>query len=276
MKLLLTTTVVALAMAGAASAASVDIEHAAARVTVIPEARGDVAISVTRQNPRLRLTVNRIGDRIVIDGGLGFFRGPNCTTAFGRHGVNVAGMGFIPYEELPQIVVRMPLDAKVSAGGAVFGTVDRAQSLQLSNSGCGDWTVANVAGPLSLHLAGSGDVHGGSVGSADVHISGSSDIFLRDVRNGLDSVTSGSGDVRAASISGPLHVRVAGSGDVGAATGQVSDMVVGIAGSGDVHFGGIAKSLEANIAGSGDVTVGHVAGPVAKHIAGSGSVTVGG
>ncbi|HEY7901230.1 MAG TPA: DUF2807 domain-containing protein [Caulobacteraceae bacterium] len=264
----------ALAAAGAAQAAQVDIRHAAARVTVIPEARSDIAVSIVRGNPRLRLNVTQLGDRVIVNGGLGFF-GPNCTHRFGVRGVTVWGMGFIPYDQLPQIVVRTPLDAKVSAGGAVYGAVDRSRSLDLSNAGCGDWTVANVAGPADLHMAGSGDVRGGSVGHAEVNISGSADVMLRTVNNGLDSHISGSGDVKVDAVNGPLSAKIAGSGDVVIAAGSVSHMEVGVAGSGDVRFGGTAGSLNADVAGSGDVTVGHVRGPVSKHVAGSGTVTVG-
>jgi len=264
----------ALALSGAASAADVDIRYAAVRVIVIPEARSDVAVSVVRSNPRMRITVARLGDSVVVNGGLGL-RGANCTSFFGRRGVHVWGMGFIPYDDLPQIVVRTPVDAKVRAGGAVFGIVDRTQSLDLANAGCGDWSVANVAGPFTLRLSGSGDVRGGSAGSADVKISGSSDVYLQDIHNGLDSSISGSGDLHTASVSGPMHVRVAGSGDVIAPAGQVTDLVVSVAGSGDVRLGGVAKTLEASVAGSGDVSVGRVTGSVSKHIAGSGSVSVG-
>ena len=263
-----------MAIAGAANAAHVEVRYAAARVTVIPEARGDIVVTVAKANPRMKITVSRIGDDVIVNGGLGI-RGANCTSFFGRRGVHVWGMGFVPYDQLPEIVIRTPLDAKVSAGGAVFGIVDRTNSLDLSNAGCGDWSVANVAGPLNLRVAGSGDIRAGSAGSADVRISGSSDVFMKDVRSGLESAISGSGDLRAASINGPLHVRVSGSGDVNASAGQVTDMVVGVAGSGDVHFGGVAQSLEASVAGSGDVSVGRVTGTVTKHVAGSGSVTIG-
>jgi hypothetical protein len=77
------------------------------------------------------------------------------------------------------------------------------------------------------------------------------------------------------SLNGPLHVHIAGSGNVLAASGQVTDMTVGVAGSGDVKFGGVAQRLDASVVGSGDVRVGRVTGPVTRHIAGSGSVTVG-
>ena len=264
----------AIAATTAAHAAQVDIRHAAMRVTVIPEARTDIQVGVLKQNPRMRITVGHMGDTLIVDGGVGF-RHANCSSFLGRRGVHIWGMGFIPYDSLPQVIIRTPLDAKVGAGGAVVGVVDRSGSLELSNAGCGDWTVANVAGPIRVRMAGSGDVHAGAAGSAEVHINGSSDVFLRDVRGGLDTSSSGSGDLRVSTLNGPLHVRIAGSGNVLATTGQVTDMIVGVAGSGDVKFGGVAQRLDASVVGSGDVRVGRVTGPVTRHIAGSGSVTVG-
>jgi len=246
---------VVLAAAGAASAADLEIHNAAARVTVIPEARSDIGVSIVKANPRLRIRMMRFGDKVVIDGGLGF-RGPDCTNVFGRRGVRIWGTGFIPYDDLPQIVVRTPLDAKVSASGAVYGVVDRAASLDLSNGGCGDWSVANVAGPLTVRLAGSGDVRAGDAASVHVHLAGSSDVFVRSARDGLDVASSGSGNVHAETMAGPLHVRVAGSGDI--------------------RFGGVAQNLDATILGSGDVSVGRVTGKISKRVAGSGSVTIGG
>jgi hypothetical protein len=264
----------ALAAAGAANAAELEVRNAAVRVTVIPEARSDIGVSIVKANPRLHFRMMRLGDKVVIDGELGF-RGPDCTNVFGRRGVRIWGLGFIPYDDLPQIVVRTPLDTKVSAGGAVYGVIDRATSVDLSNSGCGDWSVASVAGPLTVRMAGSGDVRGGDSDSAHVRIAGSSDVFLRSVRSGLDTASSGSGNLHAESVVGPLHVRIAGSGDVTVPTGQVTDMSVAVAGSGDIRYGGVAQNLDATIVGSGDVSVSRVTGHVSKRVAGSGSVSIG-
>jgi hypothetical protein len=271
----LATSAATLAAFGAATAADLDIRHAAVRVTVTPEARGDVMVSVFKPSPRLHVRVYRAGDTLVVDGGLGI-RGPNCTNRSGRKGVYVWGSGFTPYEELPQIMIRAPMNVKIRASGAVFGTVGRSDSTVLESAGCGDWTLANTAGPATVRLAGSGDVHAGSAGSADVRISGSSDISFADIHNGLSSATSGSGDLRAGAVNGPLHVRISGSGNVVANGGQVTDMTVSVAGSGDVRFSGVARSLDASVAGSGDVVVGRVTGNVTKHVAGSGTVSVGG
>lgn len=259
---------------GAATAAEVDIRHAAARVTVVPEARSDVQVLIVKANPRLHFRLWRMGDDTIVDGGL-VMRGADCRRILGRKGVSVWGAGFISYDDLPQILVRTPMNVKVKASKAVYGVIGRADSAELDNAGCGDWTLANVTGAANVHVAGSGDVHAGSVGSADVRISGSSDVTFNDIRNGLDTASAGSGDLRAASVNGPMHVRVVGAGDVVAHSGQVTDMTVQVAGSGDVKFGGVVHTLDVSIAGSGDVAVGRVTGSVSKHIAGSGSVTVG-
>ncbi|MDB5480170.1 MAG: hypothetical protein JWO83_1223 [Caulobacteraceae bacterium] len=261
--------------AGAAPAApSVEIRHAVARVTIVPEARSNVAVFVTRTNARLPLRITREGDRVVVDGGLGW-RNINCHNVFGRPAASVSGIGAIGYDDMPQVVVRMPLRATAAAGGAVFGVVGPGAGLDLSNAGCGDWKVADQNGPLRVSIAGSGDVRTGSVAAADVHVSGSADVNMRAARGGLTASVTGSGDITAARVDGPLRVRVGGSGDVRIKDGAVTDMNVSVAGSGDVRFGGVAQSLEANVAGSGDVSAARVTGPVSKHVAGSGDVSVG-
>lgn len=266
--------VVSLAAAGAQAQPGVDIRHAVARVTVIPEARRDVAVFVTRTNGRLPLRVYRDGDTVVVDGGLGW-RNINCHGLFGRPSAFVWGIGNISYDDMPQIVVRTPLQARVGAGNAVYGAVGPGAGLDLANSGCGDWTVANQNGPFQVRVSGSGDIRTGTVGSADVRVAGSSDVHMGAVRNGLMASITGSGDVTAARVDGPLHARIGGSGDVRIRGGAVSDMNVSVAGSGDVKFGGVAQSLVANVAGSGDVSAARVTGLVTKHVAGSGDVTVG-
>ncbi len=261
--------------AGAAAATpSLEIKHAVARVTIIPEARGDIVVTVTKTNSRLPLKVTRMGDSVMIDGDLGW-RSPNCHTLFGHPGVSVWGAGDFRYDDLPQVVVHVPRNTRVGAGGAVFGAIGPGDSVDLGNSGCGDWTVADQTGPLHVHVSGSGDVRAGSVGAADVSVSGSGDVNLQATRGGLVTGIAGSGDVTAASVTGPLRAHVSGSGDVRVHGGAVTDMDVSVAGSGDIHFGGVAQSLNARIAGSGDVSVAKVTGLVAKHIAGSGDVSVG-
>ncbi|HEY2049628.1 MAG TPA: DUF2807 domain-containing protein [Caulobacteraceae bacterium] len=252
----------------------IEIRHAAARVVIVPEARSDIQVTIEAPNPRLPTTASRYGDTVIVDGPLGF-RPATCNSVLGSRGVFIWGTGRIPYDRLPRIIVRTPLDAKVSADGAVWGEVGRGRSLELANAGCGDWAVADQQGAVKIRASGSGDVRVGSVGSADISSSGSSDISLAGVRSGLIASIAGSGDLNAAWVNGPLHAHIGGSGDVTVRGGQVSDMDVAIAGSGDVSFGGVAQALKASIAGSGDVHAAHVTGPVTKSVVGSGDVTYG-
>ena len=268
------------ALAASAAAASalaepaIDIRDAAVRVTVIPEARQDVKVQMVTTNAALPLEVRNELDRVIVEGHLRHRIG-GCSTMFGRAMVRVRGVGEVPYSDLPQIVVRVPMSARVAAGSAAFGTVGRSQSLTLSNAGCGDWTVANVKGRLEINDAGSGDVRAGSAGELEVRVAGSGDVQLREIRGPASIDVAGSGDVSAATIQGPLHTNLMGSGDVKIDGGRASDMVVRIAGSGDVRFGGVAGSLDASIAGSGDVDVARVEGPIHKAAFGSGGINVG-
>ncbi|MBV8681759.1 MAG: DUF2807 domain-containing protein [Caulobacteraceae bacterium] len=274
-RLLAIATLVGAAVATAAAAEpSVEIRHAAARVVIVPEARSDVQVSVVSINPKMPLTVSRYGDTVIVDGPLGM-RPASCNTILGKRSVFAWGIGRIDYDRLPRVIVRVPMDAKVSADSAVWGEVGRGRSLDLSNAGCGDWSIADQQGQVKLNTSGSGDVRVGTVGAADVHSAGSSDIAFAGIRGGLNASVGGSGDVNAGWVNGPLHAHIAGSGDVTVRSGQVSDMDVAIAGSGDVSFGGVAQALKASIAGSGDVHAAHVTGPVTKSVIGSGDVTYG-
>ena len=267
--------VAALVGAGAAAAADVEIDHAVARVTIIPEARNDVAVTIVRTNPNYPIHVDRQGGGVRVSGDL-HWSGGNCHGSGDHVRVSVWGRPDAHWSDMPQVVVRTPRAVSVRAGGAVFGVVGPGQSLELGNAGCGDWKVADQAGALTIKVAGSGDVRGGASASAEVHVSGSGDVALTSARNGLSADVVGSGDVVVGRVGGPLHARIAGSGDVKVHDGDASDVTASIAGSGDLRYGGAARSLDAHIAGSGDVTVARVNGPVTKHIAGSGEVHVGG
>jgi hypothetical protein len=258
-----------------AQAATVEIEDAVARVTVVPENRSDIKIEVISPNAKLPLTVRIAGDRTILDGDLDR-RIRNCRSSGERSQVHVRGVGDIGWAEMPRVVIHTPRDVKVEADGAVFGSVGRSASLELGNSGCGDWTIANVEGAARVSQGGSGDTRMGSSGSLKVRVAGSGDVATADVRGGLDINIAGSGSASVRSVNGPLEVSIAGSGDVDIGSGRATAMRVSVAGSGDVEFGGTADSLRARIAGSGDVHANEVKGEISKSIMGSGSVRVGG
>lgn len=261
--------------AGSAQAATVEVEDAVARVTVVPENRKDIKVEVISANPRLPLKVRTMGDRTIVDGDLDR-KIRNCKSSGETSKVHVRGVGDIGWSEMPQIVIHTPRDVKVEAGGAVFGSVGRSATLDLGNAGCGDWTIANVEGAARVSQAGSGDTRMGTSGSLKVRVAGSGDVAAADVRGALDVNIAGSGSASVRSVNGPLEVSIAGSGDVDIGGGRATTMKVSVAGSGDVEFRGVADSLSARIAGSGDVHANEVKGQISKTIMGSGSVRVGG
>lgn len=275
------------AMAASAAAAAphdLQIKDAAVRLVVIPEARGDVAVNVQPGRgiaaPRVRIE----GDRLVVEGvgagerhffGMHFGGGFNCR---GRRDqarqVELPARGWTAVADLPLVTAHVPLDARVSAGQAVFGEIGAANSLHLTAAGCGDLKVADVKGGLDISESGSGDIHAGSAGFTRVSVAGSGDVFLNQVSGGLEISIAGSGDVRAREVNGPLKASINGSGDVAVEGGQSPRVAVNIAGSGDLKFGGVAGDVAANIAGSGDVTVARATGQISKRVAGSGEVRI--
>jgi hypothetical protein len=258
---------------GAAQAASVEVKDAVARVTVIPENRNDVKVEFIHTNPKLPLQVRTLGGRTILDGDLD--RKIHGCGGAGKRSVHVSGVGNVGWNDMPQVVIRTPRNAEVSAGGAVFGNIGRSAGLEFGNAGCGDWTIGNVDGRMRISQAGSGDLRAGSAGEARIRVAGSGDIAAAAVRGAADVDVAGSGGVSLGSVQGPLNVKIAGSGDVKVLGGHATAMTVSIAGSGSVSFDGVADSLKASVAGSGDVRAREVRGEVSKSILGSGGVTIG-
>jgi hypothetical protein len=266
----------ALGFAGAAAAApSVKIKDAVARVVVIPEARADVKVEFLTTNKSLPLTVRQNGAETIVDGDLKMNKIGSCNTKMGATTIKVRGVGEVKWEDIPQIVVRTPLNVEVAGGGAVFGSVGRSDSLELANAGCGDWTVANVKGKLEVSQAGSGDTNVGSAGSAELNIAGSGSVKTQEIAGDLEVSIAGSGDVRAARAGGKIEVNIMGSGDVVIAGGRARSLDANVMGSGDVTFDGEVDDVELSVAGSGDIRVAKATGSVSKHVAGSGDIYIG-
>lgn len=272
----------ALAVAGAcglagagAAAPAVDINHAVARVIVSPEPRTDIKVEIVRANPRLPIRVWSFMGRTYVDGGLSGARLRGCHGPVSAPGASVLGVGEVSADDMPRLLIHTPMDARVAAGGAVFGQVGRSASLELSNAGCGDWQAGNVHGRMKVNVAGSGSVRAGQAGSADLRVAGSGSIATHDVAGRVEATNVGAGDIDVASVQGPFNARIAGSGHVKVAGGHASAMQASIAGSGDIALQGVADSLNASVVGSGDVRVLRVTGPIHKAVVGSGDVRIG-
>jgi hypothetical protein len=258
----------------AAAAPSVEIRDALVRVVVIPEDRPDIKVEMLTVNKDLPLQVKTQGGETVIDGGLGH-RIYNCNTHGDHPAVGVRGVGRVSYEDMPQIVVHTPRTVMIEAGGAAIGAIGRSASLDLSNSGCSTWTVADVTGDAVLRESGVGNVRMGSIGRLDLRLSGAGGVHATHVRQGLDATLSGAGGVTVDELSGAIQAHISGAGHVKVLQGHAGAVRASVSGVGSVDFGGQAESLDAQISGIGSIRVKEVTGQVTKSVSGIGHVTVG-
>lgn len=273
-----------------ASGPALVIRGAAVRVVVTPENRSDIVATTSGGASMLpRVQLRREGATLVIDGGLGDrVRDCGAFVIMGsiprdwadpvrpdRHGrVNVEGIGRVRLPELPFVDVRVPMDVRIEADGAVYGSVGRSRSVSLSYSGCGKWTVGNTEGDLTLNLTGSGDVNAGSAGRAQARVRGSGDVRLVSAARGLTAEIVGSGDVRVQRADGPMSLRVNGSGDVRVSDGTATNLTAEARGSSDIRVAAADGALRLSTAGSGDVRVGAGrATELSAQTRGSGGVT---
>jgi hypothetical protein len=280
------------AVAGPALAKSpeVEIEHAVARVVVMVEDRADIGVEIQQGSSRLpALRVERDGDRVRIDGGLGrrvagvsvgdnirnCRSGPDSSRPGQGASVEVRDIGRVNLEDAPLIVIRSPRAVNIEAGSAVFGSIGRgATSVDLGNGGCGDWVVANTDGPVDLSSGGSGAVTVGTSRVLEASLGGSGQLTAG-ATGSLDLRMGGSGEAQIAEVNGDADIAIGGSGEVAIRRGRIPNLSISIGGSGDVDFGGTAGDVSVSIAGSGDIRIAEATGAVSRSVAGSGDIRIG-
>jgi hypothetical protein len=260
--------------AGAAQAASVDVRDAVVRVTVIPEDRSDVQVEVLNPNPELPIEVRTLAGRTTVDGGL-HKRIRNCSGSGEKTRIGVRGVGTVTWNEMPHLVIHTPRAVVVSANGAVQGDIGRSASVDLDNSGCSHWTIADSQGDVAISESGAGAIRMGAADRLKVDLSGAANIHATSLRQGLDAELSGAGGVNVDQFAGVLSAEVSGFGKVKVAGGRASVIRAEVSGVGGVEFGGSADSLDAEISGVGSVKVKQVTGSVRKSVSGLGRVSVG-
>lgn len=137
----------------------------------------------------------------------------------------------------------------------------------------GKINAGDLDAPLSLGAtSASGKI--GRVKSADVEISGSGDLELAAVADGLKLAIAGAGSLKAAEVNGAVEVAIAGSGSVEVAAGTASSFNVDIAGTGNVAFKGHVINPSVSIAGSGEVVLNTYSGELEQSIMGNGNVRI--
>lgn len=137
----------------------------------------------------------------------------------------------------------------------------------------GKVNAGDLDAPLSLGAtSASGKI--GRVKSADVEISGSGDLEMAAVADGLKLAIAGAGSLKAAEVNGAVEVAIAGSGSVEVAAGTASSFNVDIAGTGNVAFKGHVVNPSVSIAGSGEVVLNTYSGELEQSIMGNGNVRI--
>jgi len=243
----------AAAVPGLASAAEIRLKDAVAEVTVIPEARSDFAVTVTRNHPGLPpIRTYRNAGGVVVDGGLAR-RISDCGV---MGGVKIKNGPRVSKRELPQIVIRAPLDFSLVAEGYVRGTIGSGRSISLTTEGCGGWTIGDTSQRLDVRLEGFGDVNAGRARAATVAMEGM-------------------GDVDIASVSGPVDASVEGMGDLRIKAGNASHFKARLEGMGSIRFDGVAGTVDASAEGMGTIRVARATGAVSKRAEGFSRVRVG-
>ncbi|MBS0360147.1 MAG: hypothetical protein JSR98_02100 [Proteobacteria bacterium] len=264
-----------LGAAGAATAGpTVEIRDAVARVTVVPEDRSDIKVEMLTTNGALPLEVRTMGSATVITGNLAH-RISDCHGRGDHPSVWVRGVGEVNWDNIPQMVIHTPKAVVLESNGAVYGSVGRSGSLEMQNSGCSGWTVADVAGDATLRESGAGSVHMGASNRLELRLSGAGSVYATQVRQALDATLSGAGGVNVDRLDGAMMAHVSGVGHIKVAQGHATAVHASVSGVGGVDFGGDAQSLDASISGFGGVRVKSVSGQVVKSVTGGGHISIG-
>jgi hypothetical protein len=261
-------------------ASGVDIVNAAAQVHIVPENRNDIEAEIGPTGRLPAFTTSVVNGRLVIDGGLANrIHGCMSIAFFGpaKPTINIWGIGNVARESLPLVILHVPRQLDVNAGGAVFGDIGSTEGGHIHTSGCGHITLGSVNGALDAVLTGSGDLDVGAVsGALTSRLDGSGDLRVLAANGGVHTELIGSGDVTIGQMAGPLVARLDGSGDIrvhdGASGGDLD-----LRGSGDLNVGAIRGPLRAHVDGSGDLVVASLTGPQADlFLQGSGDLNVNG
>ncbi len=264
----------ALAAPAFAEGATVRLEHLAARVTIIPEARANITAEVTAGKTMARPQLHVSGAELTVEGDMPNARLHNCRVSEHGKSLNFGFWSRTRAEDLPQVTLHVPQDVTIVANGAIIGDIGSLHSLRLRQERCGGWHVGDVSDRFSLELQGLGDIDAGAVGDAEVDAQGLGDIRIRSTK-GLKVRLDGMGDVRVDEVSGPVTAALAGLGDLKIKGGHATSFNATLDGMGDITFGGTADTVDASADGMGSIRIAHATGDVHKNASGFSHITVG-
>ncbi len=273
-----------LALAGAAVSApqalaagsTFRIEHVAAHVIIIPEARDTIHAEVRNSGKgglgRPQLTVN--GPDLLISSDMPESKFRDCGVNNFGHGVKFGLFHHVSEDDLPVITVHVPMDVQIVADGAIEGEIGPSHAVNLTQKRCGAWKVADVADHFEYELEGRSDLTAGSARSTTIRLEGMGDVHMR-ATGSLDASLQGMGDVVIGQVNGPVKASVQGMGDLKIHGGHATDFQASLEGMGDIRFDGVADTVDASAEGMGDINIAKATGSVSKSQSGFARVHVG-
>jgi hypothetical protein len=260
-----------------AAEATLVLDHVAARVVVVPEARTNIAAEVRAGKGDLpRPSLQASGTEMRVSGGLPEAVLKSCSrSGRGDSGtIRLHESRSVRVQDLPVVVVRTPMDLRIVADGAVIGEVGPARSMELVQKRCGDWRVGDVSDRFAATLEGRGDLDVGRTGRADLKLEGMGDVRIKSAGAFTASVE-GLSKVTLGQVSGPVDVSLEGLGGVRINGGHATTFRASLEGMGSIRFDGVADSADASADGLGGIHIAEVRGPVRKSGSGLARVRVG-
>lgn len=258
-----------------ADGATVRLDHLAARVIVIPEARANITAEVVAGKGSLpKPTLHVSGAELTVAGGLPASRLHNCHIRDHGRGVSLGFWSRVRTEDLPVVTLHVPLDVSIDANGAIIGEIGATHSLKLRQERCGGWRLGDVSERLGLELQGMGDIDVGRVGEANLQLQGLGDVHVRSTR-ALSANLQGLGDVRIDEVNGPVEATLDGMGDLKIKGGHATSFKARLDGMGDIVFSGVADTVDASADGMGSITIAKATGEVHKNASGFSHIKVG-
>lgn len=262
----------ALVPAGA-RAAELVLEGLVARVTVLPEARSDFAVEVRPGSGSLpSVTISREGGRTLLTSGVEVGA---CTRVDGRMRVGLRDGSQAEMSEAPDVIIHAPRAFSLSGDNSgLIGQIGPAEDLDISQSGCAFWDVANVAGTLRAEMSGGARLTAGTSRSALLGASGGAAITTGAVAD-LVAEASGGGAIRVASVSGAAEATASGGGRIEIESGQGSTLRAHASGGGRIVHRGEVAALHATASAGGQIEVFQVENVVSRFVSAGGQVVVG-
>ncbi|HEY3812089.1 MAG TPA: hypothetical protein VGL66_02605 [Caulobacteraceae bacterium] len=259
-----------------AAGSTLKLDHLAARVIIIPEARDTIHAEVRNGGKgglgHPQLIVN--GPDLTISGDLPTSKLHDCRVHGFGHGVKFGFFNHVSEDDLPVITIHTPMDVQVTADGAIEGEIGASHAVNLTQKSCGAWKVADVADHLEYELEGLSDLTAGSARSTTVRLEGLGDVHMRSTGS-LDASLQGLGGLTIDQVNGPVKASVQGMGDLKIKGGHATEFQASLEGMGSIRFDGVADTVDASAEGMGDIKIAKATGQVSKSQSGFASVTVG-